>query len=138
MATEFNKPAGAYAAPPAAKIDPPPDKPPYLPTQDERTWAMLAHLSPLVASLIGLPFVGPLVVWLMKKDESPFVGDQAREALNFQIAVLIAILICTATCVGVILLPIVGIGAIVYEILAAVEANKGVYYRYPYTLRLIK
>jgi uncharacterized Tic20 family protein len=74
----------------------------------------------------------------MKKEESPFVEDQAKEALNFQLAVMIAALICTATCIGIILLPVVGIGALVYCILAALEANKGVYYRYPYTLRLIQ
>ena len=128
MASDFNNPVGG----------PLPEKPQYVPTPDERTWGLLAHLSPLLGSLVGLPFLGPLVVWLIKKDESPFIADQAKESLNFQIAVLIAVLICTATCVGIIVLPVVIVGALVYEILAAVEANKGVYYRYPYTLRLIK
>ena len=115
----------------------PPESKSYLPTEDERMWGMLAHLSGLIAGIVGLPFLGPLIVWLMKKDESPFVGDQAKEALNFQIAVLIAILICMVTCVGIILLPVVGIGSLIFSILAAVEANKGVMYRYPYTIRLI-
>lgn len=114
-----------------------PESKAYLPTEDERMWGMLAHLSGLIAGIVGLPFLGPLIVWLMKKDESPFVGDQAKEALNFQIAVLIAILICMVTCVGIILLPVVGIGSLIFSILAAVEANKGVMYRYPYTIRLI-
>lgn len=119
-------------------IQPPPDKPPYVPTQDERTWALLAHLSGLIAGMFAVPFVGPLIVWVIKKDESPFVGDQAKEALNFQIALLIAVVVCIATCVGIVLAPIVGIAGLVYSILGALEANKGVYYRYPYTLRLIK
>lgn len=141
MASEFNNPPNAAASPQAAKIDPPPDKPPYLPTQDERTWGLLAHLSGLIASLLGgLSFLGPLVVWLIKKDQSPFVADQAKEALNFQIATTIAIWISVASlwvCIGFVLLPVVAIAALVYSIIAAMEANKGVYYRYPYTVRLI-
>jgi uncharacterized Tic20 family protein len=103
------------------------------PNQDERTWGLLAHLSPIV-----LGFVGPLVVWVIKKDESAFVGDQAKEALNFQIAVMIAVCICVVTIVGWLLLPVVGVGNLVYSVLAAMEANKGVRYRYPYTIRLIQ
>jgi uncharacterized Tic20 family protein len=121
---------------------PPPEKPPYLPTDEERTWGLIAHLSGLVGSLVaGLSFLGPLIVWLIKKDQSPFVADQAKEALNFQIAVTIAIWISAAStmiCVGFILLPVVAIGALIFSIIAAMEANKGVYYRYPYTVRLIQ
>ena len=116
----------------------PPTTPQYVPTQDERTWGLIAHLSWLGGSLVGLPFLGPLVVWLVKKEQSPFVEDQAKEALNFQIAVLIAIAICGITCIGIVLIPVVGIAALIYSILAAIEANKGVYYRYPYTIRLIQ
>ena len=116
----------------------PSEQPPsYLPTKDERTWGLLAHLSPLIASGIGLPFIGPLVIWLIKKDESPFIADQAKEALNFQIAIMIVVMICAATVVGIVLLPVVGVGGLVYSIIAALEANKGIYYRYPYTIRLI-
>ena len=107
-------------------------------TEEERTWGMLAHISPLIAGLVALPFLGPLVVWMMYKEKSEFVTDQAKESLNFQIAVLIAGLVCAATCVGLVLLPVVLIGALVYQIIAAMEANKGVWYRYPYTIRLIK
>jgi len=88
-----------------------------------------------------MAFLGPLIVWILKKDQSPFVADQAKEALNFQIAVTIALWVSIALiwvfCIGVVLLPVVGIGSIVFSIIAAIEANKGVYYRYPYTLRLI-
>jgi uncharacterized Tic20 family protein len=109
-----------------------------MPTEDERTWALIAHLSGLIAGVVGLPFLGPLVVWMMKKDESAFVGDQAKEALNFQLAVLIASLICLATCILSPLVIVVAIGGLVYSIIGAMEANKGVLYRYPYTIRLIK
>jgi uncharacterized protein len=114
----FNPPPAPMAAP--------------LPTQDDRLWAMLAHLSGIVTG-----FIGPLVIWLVKKDQSPFVGDQAREALNFQIAAMIVMLACGITVIGILLIPIIGLAALVFSILAGVEANKGVYYRYPYSIRLI-
>jgi uncharacterized Tic20 family protein len=115
----------------------PPPLPTFQPTEDERTWGMLAHLSCFIASLAGLPFLGPLVVWMMKKDQSQFVADQAREALNFQLAMLVAILVCTATCIGIILVPVIAIAGIIYPILGGLEANKGIVYRYPYTIRFI-
>ena len=111
-------------------IQPPPEKPPYVPTEEERTWALIAHLSGLLASLLGgFSFLGPLIVWLVKK------------ALNFQIAVFLALVVSAVlilACVGAVLLPVVGIGSLVYSIIAALEANKGVYYRYPYTIRFIQ
>jgi uncharacterized Tic20 family protein len=65
------------------------------------------------------------------------VADQAKEALNFQIAVLLASLVCGLTCILAILIPVILVANIVYSIMGAMEANKGVSYRYPYTLRLI-
>lgn len=100
------------------------------PSSDERMWAMFAHLSPLV-----LGFIGPLIIWVMKKDESPFVSDQAKESLNFTLAVMIAALVTSITCVGPI---IIGIGALIMQIMAGMEANKGVWYRYQYTIRMIQ
>src|SRR6185312_9833899 len=96
----------------SAFMGPPPASPQYVPTQDERTWGLIAHLSSLIAWLVALPFVGPLVVWVIKKDQSPFVADQAKESLNFQIAVLIASLVCTLTCVGIIVLPVIVVASI--------------------------
>jgi uncharacterized Tic20 family protein len=117
-------------------------KPVMEPTPDERQWALLAHLSGLIASFLGgMSFLGPLIVWLIKKDQSAFVADQAKEALNFQIAVTIALVVSfavgAATCVGFLLIPVIGIGSLVFAIIAAMEANKGVVYRYPYTIRLV-
>jgi len=99
-------------------------------SNDDRLWALLAHLSIFVFAPISC-----LVVWLVKKEDSPFVADQTKEALNFQLTVLIAELVLAVTCIGPI---IIAIAAIIYAILAAMEANKGNYYRYPYTWRLIK
>jgi len=99
---------------------------------------MLAHLSSVIAILLGgMTFLGPLIVWVIKKDQSVFVADQGKEALNFQIAVLLASLICGVTCILAILIPVIYVANIVFSIMAAMEANKGVYYRYPYTIRLI-
>ena len=102
------------------------------PTNDERLWATLAH-----ASYFVLAIIGPLVIWLMKKDESAYVAEHAKEALNFQLAVTISAVVCTLTCVGAPLAIVVAIGGIVYSILAAIEANSGRLYRYPYTIRMI-
>jgi uncharacterized Tic20 family protein len=103
-------------------------------TDDDRLWAMLAHLS----ILIGLTtIVGPLVIWLMKKDKSAFVDDQAKEALNFQLSCLLASLVTAASCLLAPLALVIIVGGIVYGVIAGIEANKGNTYRYPYTFRMI-
>ena len=111
-------------------------------SQEERTMGMVAHLASLSGFII--PFgnvVGPLVVWLMKKETMPFVDDQGKEALNFNITVSIALIVCIIlmfVVVGIFLLPVVGIAWVVLTIMAAMKANAGEMYRYPFTLRLIK
>lgn len=109
---------------------------------EARQWGMFAHLSSLAGFIIPFGnFIGPLVVWLMKKDTMPFVDDQGKESMNFQITVLIAALIAGATIcigIGIVLLPLVGIAAAILAIMAGIKANEGVAYRYPFTLRLIK
>lgn len=105
---------------------------------EEKTWSLLAHLGGI---LFG--FLAPLVVWLVFKGRGPFLDDQAKEALNFQIAVTIAYVaswILTAVTFGVLsFLPlVVWVASLVFAILAAVAVNKGQWYRYPVTLRLVK
>lgn len=106
-------------------------------TSDERTMAMLAHIGGI---LFG--WLAPLIIWLIKKDQSAFVADQAKEALNFQITIFIAAmvsgLLVLAFFIGCFLLPVVLIGGIVFSIMAGIAANKGQAYRYPFALRLIK
>ncbi|NUS61381.1 MAG: DUF4870 domain-containing protein [Lysobacter sp.] len=114
---------------------------------------MFAHLSALLGGLVTSAvggwgwFLGPLIIWLLKKDTMPFVADQAKESLNFNItvtAIFLALMILGFITLGigfVIALPlmfIVGIAALVLIIMAAVKANDGVRYRYPFTIRLIK
>ena len=135
MSTDPNNPFAAGGVPPVVQ----PGKTALgMPPEDERTWGLIAHLSFLAGGVDGLPPLGPLVVWMIKKDESPFVGDQAKEALNFQIAVLLVTLVCAVTCVLAPLAIVAAVGGLIYSILAAIEANKGVWYRYPYTMRLVK
>ena len=105
---------------------------------EDRTLALLTHLSGIIAS-----FIGPLIVWLIHKDraDKAFVNDQAVEALNFQITIAIAYLACmvlSVVLIGALLMPLVWIVNLVFCILAAVKANEGVRYRYPFALRLIK
>jgi uncharacterized protein len=125
---------------------PPPFEPPHAGraevTADERQWGMFAHLSALLGFVI--PFgnvIGPLVIWLVKKDTMPFVDDQAKESLNFQITVTIAAIISMVLMVvliGFALLVVVGLVALVLTVIAGVKANEGIAYRYPFALRLIK
>ena len=109
---------------------------------DERQWGMIAHLSALAGFII--PFgniAGPLIVWMIKKDAMPFVDDQGKESLNFQITVTIAAIVAAVLIVfliGFLLLPAVGLAALVFTVIAGIKANEGVAYRYPFTLRLIK
>src|SRR5687768_14394528 len=125
----------------------PPPKPPFGEgvielNSEVRNWAMLAHLASL-AKYTVIPLaniLGPLVVWLIKKDEMPFVDDQGKEAINFQISVTIYGLISGAlVCVGIGLIGLIAvlIYDLVFTILAAVSAANGKAYRYPLTLRLV-
>ncbi len=111
--------------------------------KEHRTWGMVAHLAALagLTPVPGANLLGPLVVWLVKKDEMPFVDDQGKESLNFQITVFLALLIASPTvCIGVgfFLLPLIGLAGLILAIVGAIKANEGVAYRYPFTLRLIK
>lgn len=110
-------------------------------SKEQRNWAMLAHLSGLLAfaTLVG-GIVGPLVLWLLRKDDMNFAAEQAKEALNFQITVFLAGLVAAVLClilIGFLLLAILVIADIVLVVIATVKASEGVAYRYPFNLRLI-
>lgn len=108
----------------------------------ERTWAMLCHLSALVGFIF--PFgniIGPLVVWLIKKDESEFVDDQGKESLNFQISFTIYCIIAAFLIlfiIGIFLLVALGVLFLVLVIIATVKANSGEKFRYPLSIRFIR
>ena len=114
-----------------------------------RTWNMLCHLSALAGYII--PFgtvIGPLLVWQIKKNEFPSVDEHGKAALNFQLTVLIALLVSGAAavllsfvCIGFLLIPVVvaiGLCGLVFAIIAGIKANNGEAYRYPWSLTLIK
>ena len=111
-------------------------------SKEERTWGMVCHLSALAGYLI--PFgniIGPLIVWLIKKEEMPFVADQGKESLNFQITMAILAAICVVlifVAVGIFLLFALGIINLILVVIATIKANDGQIYRYPFALRLIK
>jgi uncharacterized protein len=149
----MNDPLEAPVSPPPPPPPAGPPESPLGPTQEERQWAMFAHLSALLGGLFTSAlggwgtFIGPLVIWLVKKDTMPFVDDQGKEALNFNITVAIALLalvILTIVTLGIgalIAVPlgiIIGIGWLVVTIIAAIKANEGQAYRYPVAIRLIK
>jgi hypothetical protein len=107
-----------------------------LSSSDERLWATLAH-----ASIPFLGFIGPLVIYLVFKDRSVWLKDNAVEALNFSIVYSLAQVVCSfliVFLVGLVLLPAVFVAGLVLCILAALAANKGEFYRYPVNWRLIK
>ena len=111
--------------------------------QQERTMAMLCHLLAF-AGLVVPPFghiLGPLIVWLMKKDTSELVNDQGKESLNFQISLTIYGLVATIPLfmIGLpIAISLLVVFGVVMVIMASIKANEGERYRYPLTLRLIK
>ena len=116
---------------------------PVVADHDERQWAMFCHLAGL-AKYIPVPLsniIAPVVLWQIKKDQWPFVDDQGKEAVNFQISVTIYVIVCCLLfCVGigVFLLPVVGVFDLVFMIIAALKANQGELYRYPLTIRFVK
>jgi uncharacterized Tic20 family protein len=127
-----------------------PQAPTGAPGANEKQWAVFAHLSALLGGMLtsgaGI-FLGPLIIWLVKKDTMPFVADQAKEALNFAITVLLAfaaLVILTVITFGVgavLSVPlglVIAIAALVLIIIAAIKANEGIAYRYPIALRLVK
>lgn len=111
-------------------------------SKDERTWGMFCHLSGLAGFIV--PFgsvIGPLIVWLMKKEESSFVNDQGREALNFRLSMLIFEVIAFFMCfilIGFLILPLLIIFELIQVIIASISANDGKPYRYPVKIEFVK
>ncbi|MBO9567867.1 MULTISPECIES: DUF4870 domain-containing protein [Cellulomonas] len=116
---------------------PPPPAPPLRP-DEERTWAILAHVLPL----LGLGFVPPLVVWLVFRGRGPFLEHHAKESLNFQLASLVALALAAVVAVvtfGLLSPVLLGVlvAWVVLGVLAAVAASRWEWYRYPLTIRFV-
>ena len=108
-------------------------------SQDVRQWAMFCHF----AAFFGLIFpfgnlIGPLIVWQLKKDLHPFVDDQGKEALNFQVSVALASVLCFLLMVVVIGFALLALVAVVLTVIAGIKANEGQSYRYPFSWRLVR
>jgi uncharacterized protein len=118
------------------------------PASDEKTWAMLCHLSSFLGYFVVIPFasiIGPLVVWLLKKDSSAFVDVHGKEAINFQIMMSIVYTITWIlflsiifTLIAIPLFSILGIWILVLVIVAAIKALNGEHFHYPLTIRFIR
>jgi uncharacterized Tic20 family protein len=110
--------------------------------KDACTWAMLCHIAGMawfIVPVIG-GVIAPLIIWQIKKDQRPFVDQHGKEALNFQISMLIYFVVAALlwfVCIGMVLVPLVAIADIVFAIIAAVKAANGETYRYPLTIRFI-
>ena len=115
--------------------------------KDARMWAMICHLAALagiVVPVIGC-IIGPLIIWQIKKEEFPFVDEQGKGAVNFQISMTLYLLISAILwiplsffCIGVFIPLAISIVDLVFLLIAAVKANDGEHYRYPLTIRFIK
>ncbi|MBL7754480.1 MAG: DUF4870 domain-containing protein [Chitinophagaceae bacterium] len=106
------------------------------PSSDERTFAIIAHALGVVTS-----FLGPMVIYLMKKDESPYVADHARESLNFQITMLIGYVISMflkILLIGFVLPWVLSVINLVLIIVAVLKASENKLYRYPINWRIVQ
>jgi len=104
-----------------------------VPSSDERTLAILSHVL-----TIPTGFLAPLIIYLIKKNESPFVTAHARESLNFQLTMMIAIIVLFLTIIGILLIWALGIFILVLVIIATIKASENKLYKYPFTIRFIK
>lgn len=107
---------------------------------EARTWAMLCHLSALSMYFTGVGSIaGPLIVWLIKKDDHPLIDDQGKESLNFEISILIytAVLAVPSFCFFFVPLLVLAAIHVVFIIIASIRANAGEAYRYPLTIRFL-
>jgi len=113
------------------------------PSGDARRWAMFCHLAGLAWMMVWpLPIIGgvvaTLIIWQIKKDDDPFIGESGRRAFNFQLSMLIYSAGLAITVIGLFLLPVVAILNIVFTIIAAVRAGDGKSYSYPLSIEFVK
>lgn len=109
--------------------------PSITPSSDERTMAILSHV---LCLLPGFGFIPPLVIYLVKKDESPYIREHSKESLNFQLSLLIICIILFVTLIGILFIWILGILNLLFVIIATIKASENKLYKYPFNLRLIK
>ncbi|PTX92395.1 DUF4870 domain-containing protein [Opitutus sp. ER46] len=131
------QPNPAPVPPPAASTPLPPPIPVSRPSGHDKVWAILSHVS----AFFGVPILLPLIVYLAMKDDSPYIAENAKEALNFHISLLLYSIVAgllVFVVIGIPLLVAIYLGGLVLAIIAAVKASDGGCYRYPLTIRLVK
>jgi uncharacterized Tic20 family protein len=110
--------------------------PNYTPTQDEKTIALITHLSFFI-----FPFIAPLVIYIIKKNESAFIAAHAKAAFNFHVAGAVAFIICFILIfllIGIPLMVVLGIYGTALTIVGTIRASEGRIYEYPFTINLIQ
>jgi uncharacterized Tic20 family protein len=139
MSNDLNRPEEPVVEEPAEAS---PEDALAMPSEEARNLAMFCHLLGFAGFVV--PFgsiLGPLVLWLIKREDHPFVDDQGKQALNWQISIFIYAIIATfmiVVLIGLLLLPAVLIMWLVFTIVGAVKAQKGIAYRYPLTIPFVK
>ncbi len=108
-------------------------QPQYPPTNDEKTAALLAHMLTFVSTLLA-----PLIIYVLKKNESPFVAEHAKESFNFQLTIVLVCIGLFVTLIGILFIWVVGIYATILVIVASIRANEGRAYKYPFSIKFIK
>ena len=107
--------------------------PPVVPTSDEKTVALIAHIITLVSS-----FIAPIIIYLIKKDESAFVTAHAKESLNFQLTIAVIVILLAISIVGLFLIWIPLLYEFILVIVATIRASEGKLYKYPFSIKFIK
>lgn len=131
-------PVGGTGAPPPPP--PPAGRSRELTDEEIRTWTIWAHASALVAAFFALAFMGPLVIWLLRKEIDPIAGAHAKEALNFNLTILVygvVGFVLVFALIGFLLLPLIAIFWLVNIVRAIVAVNGGNTFRYPLTIRFV-
>ncbi|MDO6656637.1 DUF4870 domain-containing protein [Anaerobacillus sp. 1_MG-2023] len=112
-----------------------------VPDQTIRQWAMYVHLSALSGYLIPLGhIIAPIILWSIKREDEPFIDDQGKESINFQISMTLYLVIAgilSLVLIGLILLPILLVMHLIFIVIASVKSNQGTLYRYPLTIRFV-
>jgi hypothetical protein len=105
----------------------------HRPTDDERTLAILCHALGVVFWILP-----PLIIYLWKKDDSPYIAAHAKEAFNFQLSLGIIAILLFITLIGILFVWVLWIMDVAFSIIAALKASENKLYRYPLTIRLLK
>ncbi len=106
-------------------------------TEQDRKYAMAIHLTALLGVVVHLALLVPLVLWLIRKDESAYVDDHGREMMNVFLTGLVLVPVCVITIIGIPVAIAWAVATFIGFIRGAVAANRGEYFRYPMTIRFL-